>query len=209
MYLENTHHGANLSVKKSLSRATEPGAALFWEGDDASTVYRLVSGVVRAVRYDEAGYRHVMAFFRPGDIFGVPIDPAYTYTAEAITDVRYEAFSADHWNPEENGREALLALRDAIRSELKTAQERVELVAQTGSIERIAGFLILFSEGNNGQTLPVTIPQLDIASYLALTPETVCRTVKKLKTLGIISMPKRDMFVVENMTGLERIAWRH
>lgn len=209
MYVANTNQTTHTPANIGVTRKADAGTALFWEGDEACTLYRVKSGVARAVRYDQAGDRHVVAFFKPGDVLGVPIDPTYTYTAEAITDLQYVAFGACSWDTAEKSRDALMALKDAIRSELKSAQVRLDLVAQTGSISRIAGFLILFSEGQNGETLPVTIPQLDIASYLALTPETVCRTVKKLKTLGAISMPKRDTFVVEDLFGLERIMSRH
>lgn len=205
MYTASKQVSSSVVVAGGFARPFGPGKTFFWEGDEAVTVYRIETGVVRAVKYDEAGEREVIAFFKPGDVFGVPIDPEYSYTAEAVTAVRCSPLSAGLW--EASGcKRTQTTLTDAIRAELKAARERVALISHQSSLERIAGFLGSFSEDSMADAMALTIPQLDIASYLALTPETVCRALKKLKDSEAISMPRRDAFVINDPQALAQFA---
>jgi len=46
----------------------------------------------------------------------------------------------------------------------------------------------------------------DIADYLGLTIETVCRTLSDLKDSGVIEVPNRHQIVVRDLGSLETIA---
>jgi CRP-like cAMP-binding protein len=46
----------------------------------------------------------------------------------------------------------------------------------------------------------------DIADYLGLTIETVCRTLTKLKQRGLIEIPNRHEIVIRNTAALRRAA---
>ena len=50
------------------------------------------------------------------------------------------------------------------------------------------------------------LPQIDIAAYLAVTPETVCRSLKQLRKLEIIDMPSHDRLIIANRSRLEHAA---
>jgi CRP-like cAMP-binding protein len=75
--------------------------------------------------------------------------------------------------------------------------------------ERVAAFLITLSTHRgvkNGQSLNLPMGRQDIADYLGLTIETVCRTLTDLKVAHVIGIPDRHRVVILNMNMLEELA---
>jgi len=173
------------------------GDTLFWEGDSAHTLFRLEAGLVRAFRYDEEGERQILALFWPGDIFGVPIDSGYSYSAEAVLPIQARAISIPD-DCDLAGNRINTDMFEALSCEIRAFQTRSELVGRTGARVRLAAFLLHLSQtifmGNDGD--PIAMPQVDMADYLALTPETVCRTLQAMRSVGAIAMPRRDQICV-------------
>src|SRR3954466_8297335 len=63
------------------------GEGIFTEGDEASSIYAVVSGMVRLSRCAESGRRQVLSFELPGGIFGFPDQGCYINSAKAMGDV--------------------------------------------------------------------------------------------------------------------------
>jgi CRP-like cAMP-binding protein len=187
------------------------GRTLFWEGDDCEHVFELRSGIVRGVSISEEGERQVTAFFFPGDEIGLPITRTYRYSAEAVTDVTYVRHSQLRW------REALAEscrrdgkLLRAIGTEQDPIFRRGLFISRNGAVARVAAFIAStlrkLARDERGYAFP--IPQVDIADYLALTPETVCRALRRLRELGLIDFPGQDHLVVHDRNRLEQVASR-
>jgi CRP-like cAMP-binding protein len=177
----------------------EAGSTLFWEGDECEHVYELRSGIVRGVTVSVEGERQVTAFFFAGDQIGLPVTTAYRYSAEAVADVSFVRHARHRW------REALIEscrndgrLLQSIGAEQDPVFRRGMLIGRSGALARIAAFLtsIIDRLPATGECLDFPLPQIDVASYLAMTPETVCRSLRSLRELGIIKMPSHDRLLV-------------
>ncbi|MEH6758663.1 MAG: helix-turn-helix domain-containing protein [Parasphingorhabdus sp.] len=182
---------------------------MFWEGQDSAYIFQLRSGIVRGVTISEDGERQILAFFFAGDHIGLPITQSYRFSAEAVTDVTYVRQTRGHWNYAL----AESCLKDGsmlrcIGAEQDPIYRRGMLLGRQGAVTRMAAFLcsIIDRLPQDGVQFDLPISQQDIADYLALTPETVCRSLKRLKQSDIIAMPAHNRLVIHDRDALERAA---
>lgn len=178
----------------ALSVHVSPGQALFWEGDEARQMFRIDAGVIRSVNFSAEGERQVTGFFFPGDVIGVPLGECRRYTAEAVTDVRCSTRAVERWTEELRCTPDLEdTLFGTIRAELEASYMRSLLLGRRGALDRTCSFLAdICTRPGDGEWTVLPMPQTDIAAYLALTPETVCRAFRKLKEIGAVRIEKHD-----------------
>jgi CRP-like cAMP-binding protein len=185
------------------------GETLFWEGDPCAHVLELRSGIVRGVSVSEDGERQVTAFFFAGDQIGIPVTTSYRYSAEAISRVSYVSHPRGRWC--DSMIESLRSdgqLLQSIGAEQDPVFRRGMLIGRNGALARIAAFLTSIADRLEpvGDGLHFPVPQRDIAAYLAMTPETVCRSLKRLREMGVIEMPSHDRLIVNDRSRLELAA---
>ncbi|MEO1168180.1 MAG: helix-turn-helix domain-containing protein [Pseudomonadota bacterium] len=192
----------------ALSVHISPGQALFWEGDEARQLFRIESGVIRGVNFSTEGERQVTGFFFPGDVIGVPQGGCCRYTAEAVTDVRYSTKAVECWTEElrctANPGETVFG---TIGPELEASYMRSLLIGRQGALARISSFLVYVCaqlDACDEAVLPM--PQTDIAAYLALTPETVCRAFRTLKEIGAVRIEKHDCIRIVDLGRIDGLA---
>jgi CRP/FNR family transcriptional regulator, anaerobic regulatory protein len=187
------------------------GSTIFSEGEDAHFIYSVNSGVVRISRYSDSGRRQVLALMLPGDLFGFP--QGGRYVNSAIT-----ASSASLYRvPWERLRELLLHepemhLNMLIRVafDLREAQRRIMILGQQNIGQRLASFLIDFSqhpdfydERKRLLTLPLT--RFDLGDYLGSAPETVARDFAKLEQLGAIRRISPRLIEIPSIEALRNV----
>ncbi|WP_296676864.1 Crp/Fnr family transcriptional regulator [Novosphingobium sp.] len=187
----------------------DAGEVLFLEGDACEHVYELRDGIARGVSISPDGERQVTAFFFAGDQIGLPVAHTYRFTAEAVTSLHYVRHSRHRWN------EALITscrdegrLLPSICAEQDPIFRRGIIIGRNGVLVRICAFLVSIVDRLpqiDGQ-LDFPLTQLDIAAYLATTPETVCRGFRQLREAGVISMPRRDRMLIRAPARLQAIA---
>jgi CRP-like cAMP-binding protein len=190
-----------------------PGEILFLEGSASEYVHELRHGIARGVSISVDGDRQITAFFFAGDQIGLPVSECYRFTAEAVTELAYIRHSRTRWQEalirscREDGR-----LLPSICAEQDPMLRRGIIIGRHCILTRICAFLVAIidrlpeagAEHSVAHLLPLT--QLDIADYLATTPESVCRGFRQLRERRIIAQPTRDMLIVQNRALLEAIA---
>jgi CRP-like cAMP-binding protein len=75
--------------------------------------------------------------------------------------------------------------------------------------ERVASFLVFLSERigvEDDELLDVPMSRLDIADYLGLTIETVCRVLSELKRARIIEIPNSRQLTLRDIENLHELA---
>jgi CRP/FNR family transcriptional regulator len=95
--------------------------------------------------------------------------------------------------------------------ELSLAQNQLLLLGRKSAIERVASFLCAMREqaileGGDGEAVYLPMTRVDIADFLGLTHETVCRVMATLKAQGIIVTPDPHRIVLRELEMLEDIA---
>lgn len=185
---------------------------VFSDGDSANFSYGVMSGAVRLCKLLSDGRRQIADFCLPNDYFGFAWTDEYALTAEAVSDVvliRYPRRHIEHLEQvSSNLREHLTAL---LHRNLSSAQDHILMLGRQTVRERVASFLLLMLkrrgyDGRDGDRLDLPMGRQDIADYLGLTIETVCRALSDLKRIGIIAAPSTREIVVENAAALRATA---
>ncbi|MBB3764919.1 Crp/Fnr family transcriptional regulator [Sphingomicrobium lutaoense] len=177
------------------------GESIFREEEPSSLYVKLLSGAGRLLRYDEEGQRNLIAFVLPGEIAERPLAGRHRFTLEAASDCSYVL--------EEEGVVApRLETGVALAGGVDRLAERGILLSRHHIPSRIAAFLLGIAPrllpGGAGLRFPLS--QVDMACYLATTPETICRTLRRFREQGLIEQPAQDRLVIRDEAGLRRAA---
>ncbi|MBS0469894.1 MAG: helix-turn-helix domain-containing protein [Proteobacteria bacterium] len=180
---------------------------IFAEGDEAEHVYKVVSGGVRLCKMLQDGRRQIVEFALPGDYFGIDWLERHALTAEAMVDTTTVCYGRGRLTRlgDEN-RDVRAEIFSTLRHDLWAAQNHLVILGRQSARERVAAFLLQLLErrregAKNKLDLPMT--RQDIADYLGLTIETVCRVLTALKREGVIDIPDRHSLTVRNAEALE------
>ncbi len=184
------------------------GETVFAEGDDADSVYEVVSGMVRLYKLLPDGRRLITGFLSAGHLMGLAPEGVCVYTAEALTEVtlcRYKRTAFERLIDEVPGfAKRLLA---ATSHELRAAQDQMLLLGRKAASEKLASFLIMLAEQQEDEDeIDVPMTRSDIADYLGLTIETVSRTLTKLRQDGLIALPNPTRIEILDREQLEDLA---
>ncbi len=185
-------------------------ATIFSEGDDANYFYRVVSGAVRLCKLMGDGRRQIADFLMPEDFFGFEWLKTYSLTAEALSDVvlvRYTRSRLDRLGDARH--DVQQSLMNVLSRDLWAAQNHVVMLGRQSAKERLVSFLLALVErvgAKNGDALDMPMSRQDIADYLGLTIETVCRTISDLKRTRYIGVPNRSQITIRDIEALREIA---
>jgi CRP/FNR family nitrogen fixation transcriptional regulator len=204
-----TDSRSKLAAMGSVTQFARNGT-IFNEGDDADYSYKVVSGAVRLSKMMSDGRRQVAQFALPGDFIGLNWLGEHAMTAEALNDVTLIAYARGRLERlgEEN-QDVRSELFATLRHDLWAAQNHLVLLGRQSALERVASFLVLMLERGKAAdqaTIAVPMTRQDIADYLGLTIETVCRMLTRLKQRNIIGIPDRHSISVRNAAALRRAA---
>lgn len=183
---------------------------IYSEGDDAKYAYKIVSGAVRHCKLLADGRRQIADFFMPGDLFGFVDIDVHAFSAEAITNVvliRYARAHVDRLGDENHVlRRKLTSL---LHERLSLAQTHLVMLGRQTVKERIASFLLqMIGRADAADEAVVDLPmgRQDIADYLGLTIETVCRAIGEMKRAGTIAVPNTHQIVINDVEALRLVA---
>jgi CRP-like cAMP-binding protein len=138
------------------------------------------------------GRRQVGEFLFPGDVFGWDALDKHDFGAEAVTQVTLHRYS--------RGGLAALAdqdctlsrrIRELTARQIRAGREHMILLGRMTASERIASFLLEMARRMKlDERSHIELPMIrgDIADYLGLTTETVCRQLTQLRREGTIAI---------------------
>ncbi|MDE3115339.1 MAG: helix-turn-helix domain-containing protein [Pseudomonadota bacterium] len=183
---------------------------IFNEGDDARYSYKIVEGGVRVCKMRSDGRRQIAEFLLPGDLFGFEAGDEHSLTAEALCSVVLMRCPRKHVERlSEEMPDVRRTLMTLLRRELSAAQDHLVMLGRQSARERIASFLLQLAErteSGDGNALDLPMGRQDIADFLGLTIETVCRALTELKREKVITIPNRHQVVIRNLDALEAVA---
>jgi CRP/FNR family transcriptional regulator len=183
------------------------GATIFSEGDAADSVFEVVTGTLRLHKLLPDGRRQVTGFICAGHLIGLAPEGTWVYTAEAITDVtlcRYRRPAFERLIDTVPG--FARRVLTATSHELRVAQDQMLLLGRKTAAERVASFLLLMADQQGSEAISVPMGRNDIADYLGLTIETVCRSLTQLKRSELIELPTHGQIVIRDRDELEELA---
>lgn len=198
-------------TRRAVQTSLKAGQYLYFEGDEVEHLYHVVSGVVRLTRLLEDGRRQVISFGFPGDIIGFPAGGCHHTDCDALVDSTLKAFRRSALDNGDGDPELHAALLRAALNEISEMQDHVMMLGRKSAPEKVASFLLVmmqrFGQDRGGCrqiTLPMT--RADIADFLGLTPETVCRSFTALRKAGIIALDGVQTVILRDPARLERLS---
>jgi CRP/FNR family transcriptional regulator, anaerobic regulatory protein len=189
------------------------GTTVFWEGDPADDIFQLTQGILRLYRILPDGQRAIIGFIFAGEILGLSFKTNYLLTAEAITAVTVRRLSRTRFH-------TLVSESDALRpqllarlcDEMCAVQDQVLVFLHRTADARVASFLLSVARkttggaATKGTEVELAMSRTDIADYLGLTIETVCRSIGKLKSEGLIVLNGPHKIVLQKTRVLRELA---
>src|SRR5262245_318175 len=182
---------------------------IFNDGDEATNCYKVISGAVRLCKHMADGRRQIADFLLAGDFFGFMQFRNYKFTAEAVGDVVLMCYPqrqvARLSSSMPNLRGRLLVL---LSQRLLGMQDHLVMLGRQTAKERVASFLLHIAERSDaeeGIAFDLPMSRQDIADYLGLTIETVCRMLSELKRERVIAIPSLSQIILNDKDALESL----
>ncbi len=183
---------AELARLAELIEYKTAGSQILFQGHSASFLYLLADGVVQGSHMLSNGERQILAFYWPGDLFGLAENSIYVNSAQAVTRCtvfrfpirKLEKFLLE--NPKIQHGFFIKAVHD-----LRSAQRRIITLGRFDIPKRLAVFLLDCSKHERyfdsaSQTLTVPMTRYDIADYLGTSAESVTRALAQLERMDLL-----------------------
>ena len=164
------------------------GEKVFRSGQASRHIYRVESGCIRTFTNQSDGQRLILAFYFPGDYFGLEMRKKHRISAEATTpsSIRLFGIKALTLRAATDGAVARHMMH-ITNMELQRAQNH-SLLLRNYSDERIGNFLFEMKKRNRRREVDLLMSRQDIADYLNLSLETVSRAFTRLENKSAITL---------------------
>lgn len=174
--------------------------------EPAARWYYVISGAVRRSAIRSDGRRQILDLMLPGDFFFV-VDRDDDLTVEAIgEDTAVASYPGQKVEQlAQRDTEFARELRDVAFQALSRIQDQLLIVGGVTAVEKVGSFLLALASRSSGETSHVVLPltRYDIAEYLAVSVETVCRAFTSLQQRGAIRLAGKRTVRIVNRKVLE------
>ena len=189
------------------------GKTLFHAGDRFQGVYAVTSGAIKTYAQLGQNATQLVDFHFPGDTVGLEaVDCGeYTYTAQALTETlvcRLDPSRAPGFADRQ--RDFQMEVIRALGEQLRHEQSLSILLRTQAAEQRIATFLLSLAGPSlwthtRGVDLQLPMSRKDIANYLGIAVETLCRLFKRMQEDGLVESQGRRVRLT-NIDALSDIA---
>lgn len=189
--LSNVPEETVLRVLSSSSvRRFERGETIFMQGDDANTIYIVISGWVKLYRTALNGAEAVVEVFTKGHSFGEAVafrGDCYPVSAEATTSCKLFRISAQNYmDMMRKEPDMCLSILAATFSHLHSLVLQVEQIKAQSAAQRVAQFLYsMCKPGCANCTVTLPYDKVLIAARLGMKPESLSRAFGNLRKVGV------------------------
>ena len=179
------------------------GDTIYHMGDQLDGIYLINAGAVKVYRTTECGDQQIVGFYMPGEVIGLDAlsDGVSRSTAVALdtTNISMIPFDAMLSNDSEFGKVDFIR---RIGTTLIRDNDLIMMLSQRTADRSLAWFLVEFSDrlADRGLvpsefTLPMS--RTDIAIFLGLAVETVCRELAHLCERDLVRKDRRRLHLVD------------
>lgn len=189
--------GPRIRIKK--------GAALFNASAPLDTLYAVRCGSFKTSLNNAEGLGVVINFWMPGDVLGLDAIATEFHVCDAIALEDSEVCPIPYRRLQSLARDFPVlqqSLNRLMSREIVREHERVLMLCNLTAEERLASFLVglskrFVSRGYSAHGFMLRMSREDMASYLGLRLETICRSVARLRALGIVDLHGRLVEILD------------
>jgi CRP-like cAMP-binding protein len=186
------------------------GETIFSEGDAAEYAYQVVKGAVRLCKHMADGRRQIAQFLLPGDFFSFMDLSEHSFTAEAVGDTTLISYPQRQIARLAEERPSLRRRFATLLSQrVLDIQNHLVILGRQTAREKVASFLLFLIEHEGTEEvnlLNVLMSRQDIADFLGLTIETVCRVLSAMKRDGLVGIPNLHQLAIKDIDALYAVA---
>ena len=199
-------------------RVYEPGQNILQSDDEPDFYAAVISGVVKLTKVLFDGRQQVVDLLLPVDCLGQVFGRRSSCYAQAATEVELCCFPYSGFEQMlEEFPDLKQRFLEQTLDELESARDWMVLLGRKTAEERVASLLLMLATrstitgtGHNGTARPIALDlhlkRHEIADFLGLTYETVCRQFTALKNKGLIQQPSKRRFSIPDTEALARAA---
>jgi CRP/FNR family transcriptional regulator len=193
------------------SQVVERGSHIFREGDAATGIYAVQSGMIKSYILDANGSEHVLTFRGRGDLLGLDGLAQGMQTSSAVALETMAVCKVSMQQLENLERRFPGWLCRLLTWELVRGRTTRQILSHKDARSRMAAFLLDFSRrsrvrGESMQGFNLSMSQQDIGNHLGLAVETVCRILSSLRKSRLIDMDHHRLVIldIDGLRGLAR-----
>ena len=183
-----------------------PRSSLYVQGEQGTAVFVLIEGSIKLTRSLRGAREHVVRLARPGEVLGESLlfsDEVYPATASALQSSCVLSVVARPF-VEELRRVPHLAwnVMQRLGKRIEELQTQTDLLATHTAEQKVAAYLShcyreLQIDGAASPIIALACRRSELASLLALAPETLCRVTTEFKRRGWIRSENGQIVVVD------------
>lgn len=180
------------------------GEYIFFEGDQAHSLYVVQRGEVKLVKHSESGQDVILQVFTAGQVFGgIAFLVGKEYPASAQTQTHVTVMSASSETFREivyRYPEVALTVIRVLGTRLMDTQEQVRQLVAERVERRLARMLLRLADqvgipADEGVRIDMPLSRQDLAEMTGTTLETVSRTVSKWRRQGIVAAGREEIVI--------------
>ena len=194
-----------LDTLVKVRRKVAKGQTLFNAGLQFRSVFAVRSGVFKTILLHEDGREQVTGFHMSGDMIGMDgiVEDNHQCDAVALEDAEVceipfaQMGKIAHEIPLMQHHLHRIMSREIVRESMVML-----LLGHAQADERLAAFFVnlgqrMHARGFSGTRMVLRMTRQELGSYLALTVETVSRTLTKFSRAGVLSVGGRDVHILD------------
>jgi CRP/FNR family nitrogen fixation transcriptional regulator len=179
----------SFSTTKTYCRNQE----IYGQEQPAEAFYKVLSGTVRLCITRVDGRRQIIDLLLPDDVFGFASRGEYDYSAEAVeTNTRIAAYPRRRIEAlAEGDPQVARVLHEIMCRCVSRLQSQLRILGRITAREKVGSFLLEMADrlsDKPARKVILPISRYDIADYLAISVETVSRSLTDLKQRGVIAL---------------------
>jgi len=169
------------------------GQEICSQGRPALHWYGVISGVARRCAVRSDGRRQIIDLLLPGDFFGFTAGDEYDFTVEAVVEgTRTSTYPRQRLETLADTNPRLAReLRQVAFEALSRLETQLLIVGRITALEKVGSFILEMAtrlSGGPADKVVLPISRYDIADYLAVSVETVSRSLTDLQERGVIAL---------------------
>ena len=187
------------------------GDTLYRMGDELKGIYLINAGAIKLYRITESGDQQIIGFYVPGDVIGLDavgdgVSPSMAVALDttSVTLIPFESLMTG--KHKFDGQELIRRMG----MNLNRDNDLIMMLSQRTADRRLAWFLVEYSDRLAGRGLSpcefsLPMSRGDIALFLGLAMETVCRELAHFCEQGLIEKNRRRFRLLDR-DALRRLA---
>ncbi|MDP6563640.1 MAG: Crp/Fnr family transcriptional regulator [Alphaproteobacteria bacterium] len=196
-----------LLIESSVRRYPR-NTALFMQGEQADRFFVVFEGWIKGFRQAPDGHESIIGIFGPGESFAEAamfISGNYPICTEIAADARLLVIPrAGLLAQMQREPEIALKILASMSRRLRAFVQQVEQLTVKSSTQRLAGFLENLVDDEEGSSVvDLPLDKMLIAGRLGMQPETLSRTLSKLRAIGVETEGHRVM--IKDVSALRAI----